>query len=473
MFANNRFRVKVKSSMLAVVGRFGLIVLGMAGTILVSGCSGLQAASPVSAQAAAPAAQSGPATSTPIPTAPAVAAPTYLVQRGDVQNILDVSGRWQPRDQYQLSFPVAGQVRNVNYQQGAGVTKGAVLADLQITSLENQLASAQVNLNAAIANLNATSSVVQNVENAEISLANANLSLNQTTVNSPWTQLATAQTNLNSAKVNVDAAQRTLDSDIGSDQPASVIDQARQSLQSAQTNYANAQTSYYSAAQTYQSHLIDLQKAQNAVVQAQVGLQSAQVNTQVDPTKLQQVETDQLNVQNLQQQIDQSTIKSPIDGIVLDVTIKPGDQVTAYTAVITVGVPQPLEVVANIAYSDASQLSVGLVGVCQPLNHPEQAVQCIVRRVPSSAKDSDQTTRVDAILNLPEGALVETLLPKQISHNVLWLPPQAIRTFQNRTFVVLQTPNGPRSVDVTLGLQTTDRDEIQTGVKEGDIVIGT
>ena len=28
-------------------------------------------------------------TATPIPTAPAVAKPTYLVQRGDVQNILD------------------------------------------------------------------------------------------------------------------------------------------------------------------------------------------------------------------------------------------------------------------------------------------------------------------------------------------------------------------------------------------------
>ena len=73
---------------------------------------------------------------------------------------------------------------------------------------------------------------------------------------------------------------------------------------------------------------------------------------------------------------------------------------------------------------------------------------------------------------MPEGSLVEVKLPKQISHNVLWLPPAAVRTFQNRTYVILQSPAGPRSVDVTLGLQTTDRDEIKTGLNEGDIAIG-
>jgi multidrug efflux pump subunit AcrA (membrane-fusion protein) len=46
-----------------------------------------------------------------------------------------------------------------------------------------------------------------------------------------------------------------------------------------------------------------------------------------------------------------------------------------------------------------------------------------------------------------------------------------IRAFQNRTFVVLQTPDGERAVDVQLGLQTDDRVEIVSGVSEGDVVI--
>ncbi len=63
-------------------------------------------------------------------------------------------------------------------------------------------------------------------------------------------------------------------------------------------------------------------------------------------------------------------------------------------------------------------------------------------------------------------------MPLNVRQNVLWLPPAAVRTFQNRTFVVLQTPDGPRSVDVEIGLRTTDRVEIKSGVREGDVVIG-
>src|SRR5579859_4262537 len=98
----------------------GLITLGAA--VLLAGCSSVPALGSSNSPGAA--AQAGPPTSTPIPTAPAAAPTTYLVQRGDVENLLNVSGRWQPRDQYQLSFPIAGQVRNVNYQQGASVAKG-------------------------------------------------------------------------------------------------------------------------------------------------------------------------------------------------------------------------------------------------------------------------------------------------------------------------------------------------------------
>ena len=114
-----------------------------------------------------------------------------------------------------------------------------------------------------------------------------------------------------------------------------------------------------------------------------------------------------------------------------------------------------------------------MVGVCQVINQPDTAVQCVVRRMPISAQDADQTTRVAATLpNVAEGQLIDIQMPLQVSQNVLWLPPAAIRTFQSRTFVVLQTPDGPRSVDVVLGLQTTDRVEIKSGLKEGDVVIG-
>ena len=129
--------------------------------------------------------------------------------------------------------------------------------------------------------------------------------------------------------------------------------------------------------------------------------------------------------------------------------------------------------VEKTAITDAQKMSVGTVGVCQVLNHPETAVQCVVRRIPSTSKEADQTTRIAASLdNVASDQLIEVQMPLQVSKDVLWLPPSAIRTFQNRTFVVVQTADGPRSFDVTLGLQTTDRVEIKSGVNEGDVAIG-
>src|SRR5579871_4090128 len=69
-----------------------------------------------------------PPTSTPVPTAPSVARPTYLVQRGDVSNIFDFNGRWQPRDQTILSFQVAGSIRRVLVKRGDTVTQNQLLA---------------------------------------------------------------------------------------------------------------------------------------------------------------------------------------------------------------------------------------------------------------------------------------------------------------------------------------------------------
>jgi multidrug efflux pump subunit AcrA (membrane-fusion protein) len=421
----------------------------------------------------APAAQNAAPTSTPIPTAPAVAQPTYLVQRGDVQDILEFSGRWQSRDQLSLAFEVAGAVRRVNVKRGDTVTAGELLSDLQITDLENQLASAQLNLESAQTSLQQGSTTTVSLSDAEVGLANARLSLDKTKEGSPWTNLVSARIGLQNAQNALDNAQRAYDDAISHpEQPASAADNAYQALQSAKLNLKTAQNNYDSAAQNFANYQYGIKQAENAVIQAELTLQQAQQGGG-DVSKIEAVRSAQLSVDQIKAKIANSSLYSPINGVVLEVTIKPGDNVDAFKGVITVGQLEPHEAVASLAINDAQRLSVGVVGVCEVVNHPETAVQCIVRRVPLNAQDADQTTRVAASLdNVADGQLIDIQMPLQVSHNVLWLPPAAVRTFQNRTFVVLQTPSGPRTVDVTLGLQTTDRVEIKTGVNEGDVVIG-
>ncbi|MBN1287205.1 MAG: biotin/lipoyl-binding protein [Anaerolineae bacterium] len=414
-------------------------------------------------------------TSTPIPTAPAVAKPTYLVQRGDVQELLEFTGRWQPRDQMTLSFEVSGLVRKVNVQRNDAVGQGDLLADLDITALEDQLAQAELQLETAMSQQESgTEGSAQSIADAEVALANAHLSLENTKASSPWASVEAARLSLENAKQQLINAQRNYDiarSDPTT--PATTVDSAYQALKSAQNGVKSAETSYFSAAQSFNNHQYQVAQAENAVIQAELALERAR-DAADDASQADAVRSAQLNIDQLKAEIARSSLYAPIDGVILEVTIKPSDQVQAYTTVITIGQPEPKEIIANLAIGDANRLSVGMVGVCQAVNRPETAVQCAVRRIPLSSRDADQTTRIAAALEgLANGELVEAEMPLQVRKDVLWLPPAAIRTFQNRTFVVIQTADGsPRSIDVQLGLQTDDRVEIVSGVNEGDIVVG-
>ncbi len=413
------------------------------------------------------------ATSTPIPTAPVAARPTYVVQRGNVEDIFEFTGRWQPRDQLALSFTINGTVRQVNVQRGDAVSTGDVLADYQIDSLEDQLANAQISLESAMNNLESSATGgLQSVENAQISLANARLSLESTRNNSPWTSVASARANLDAARLSLTQAEQSYREALSHPElPASTVDNAYQSVINAQQQVASAEYNYFSSAQNFANWEISVQQQENNVIQAELNLQRA-IQDQSSGVSDEAVRSAQLNIDQINDDIAQSSLFAPIDGVILDVYITPGESVAAYDTVITIGLPDPKEIIGNLAITDAQRLSVGMIGICQAMNMPETAVQCAVRSMPLTSQDADQTTRVAASLGgLADNQLVQVKMPLEVAADVLWLPPSVIRTFQNRTFVVLQTPDGDRAVDVELGLQTDSRVEVVSGVNEGDIVI--
>jgi multidrug efflux pump subunit AcrA (membrane-fusion protein) len=416
------------------------------------------------------------ATVTPIPTAPAAARPTYTVQRGTVEEVLPFTARWLPRDQYQLSFEVSGAVRSVNVRRGDTVSAGDLLADYQISDLENSLASAELDLETTRLRLESgTDTSAQSIVDAQFSLAGANIDLESTLAGSPWTNLESARLNLEDARRRLEEAERDYEEALSHpENPSSSVDSAYEQLQSARHSVDTAEISYYSAAQNFNSYQYNIQRSENTVIQRELALERALAAGGADPELVNSLISAQMRVDQLKEQIAQSSLYAPIDGVVLEVIISPGDSVQAYTTVITLAIPEPSEAIANLAFNDTQRLDVNMVGTCQVANRPETKVLCAIRQIPLSSRDADQSVRIGAQLEdmATLGQLIDVEMPLQTRENVLWLPPAAIRTFQNRTFVVIQTPDGERVSDVEIGLQTDDRVEIISGVEEGDIVVG-
>ncbi len=442
---------------------FVLIIL----SILITAC-GAQPENNNTAQAAAQV-----VTSTPIPTAPAAARPTYTVQRGTVQEDYTFTGRWRPRDQMELSFEIQGTISAIYVNRGDAISAGDILAQFDTTDLQDQLASAQIQLDTAIANQESEGEGgIEAVEDAEINLANSRLSLEDRENSLPWTSVASARLQLEAAERDLFDAQREYQEAISHpEQSADVVDSAYQQLRNAEDAVKSAEYNYFSAAQSYNSSVIGVQQQENSVIQSELNRDRAVASAQ--GVQDADVRSAQLSVDQIIADIQRSTLYAPMDGVVLEVAVSAGDAVGAFEVVIIIGIPEPKEVIATLPFADTQRLSVGMTGACQLANQPETAVGCIVRQIPLSNQDADQTTRVAASLeNVPDGQLVEVILPLDVRGDVLWLPPAAIRTFQNRVFVVVQTPEGPRAVDVEIGLETDDRVEIISGVNEGDVVEG-
>lgn len=413
------------------------------------------------------------ATATPIPTAAAAQRTTFIVERGTVSEIYEFRARWQPRDQLELAFELNGNVRSVNVQRGDTVSAGSILADLQIDDLEAQLESQLLNLSSAERRLaDDSTNSGDSVTSAQFNVANANLSRESQAAGLPWQSVNNAWANVEAARDDLEAAIRAYEDAVSfPTTAATTVDNLRESVDNAREALARAENDYFSAAASYRQAELNLAQQENNVLEAELALQDTLVSGG-NPDLVDAVLEAQLQVDRTREQITQSTLIAPFDGVVLEVTIRPADTVQAFVGVITLALPEPLEAIANVPFNDTQLLQIGQIGICEEANKPETRVQCIIRQLPLSRNDVDQTTRVAATLpNTISGALIDITMTLSEQVDVLFLPPEAINTFGNRTFVVILTDEGERVQDVTVGLETDERVEILTGVNEGDVVV--
>jgi multidrug efflux pump subunit AcrA (membrane-fusion protein) len=116
--------------------------------------------------------------------------------------------------------------------------------------------------------------------------------------------------------------------------------------------------------------------------------------------------------------------------------------------------------------------------------YPGQTWHGTVRRLPypygsgggtEALASEDKSTRISLggdLSGFQLGDLASVTIVLEEKDDVLWLPPAAIRTFQGRTFVIVQDVDRQRRVDVTIGIESDERVEIVEGLEEGQIVVG-
>ncbi|MCZ7666462.1 MAG: efflux RND transporter periplasmic adaptor subunit [Chloroflexi bacterium] len=150
-------------------------------------------------------------TPTPLPTPIVPEKPVYVVEQGTVVNALKFTGRVSPVQEQALFFKSDGFVDQIFVQRGDMVAAGDVLAQLEITDLQNQLAQANVALETAELRLTQAEQERQDVlAEAAINREKIALQLQQGQVNSNSATLVSAQIELENAQQRLAAAEYEL-----------------------------------------------------------------------------------------------------------------------------------------------------------------------------------------------------------------------------------------------------------------------
>lgn len=506
-----------------------------------------------------------PPTPTPLPPDPALERPTYVVERGEISRLLEITGRVTPVDLVRLAFRRDGRVNAVHVQRGDTVKAGDVLAELEQDDAIDELRNAEDALVAAERELeSARRAQAKEIRERELALEDAQEALAALLPGGEDDKLREAQKALEEAQRELQrtrddrswaktSAERDLEAradalekaqaafsearwdwewvqNYGTDPdnpytigpegeriPNKLTDKqkreyeqrlkdAQSAMESAELAIVEGQRAVERAredeiveiaeaeervaeAQRVVDKLLsgegtkEIQNAQRAVEQARLALEEAREKT-LD-ANIKAVEDAQRALERAREKVQDGQIIAPQDGQVIAIAIEEGSTVTAYEPVVEVADPTNLEFAATLSGEQMRQLTEGQPAEIRLLTRPDLALPAVIRQMPAPygsggsgvVQDRDQTTRFQVLDTMGQELTPGTTVGRitivlERKEDVLWLPPEAVRSFEGRRFVVVREGDRERRVTVRIGIETDEQVEILEGLEEGDVIVG-
>lgn len=172
-------------------------------------------------------------------------------------------------------------------------------------------------------------------------------------------------------------------------------------------------------------------------------------------------------------------LTAPYDGTIVSFTAKKGDSVKAYNKIGTIADLTTLTVAATFSQTDLNYIVTGMDGVVNI--NTVGALAGKVSRLPEVSENSSSDSidhyllvELDAMPEgLSRGTPLTVIVTIERKDDVLLIPVAALRTQNNRNYVIVVEANGAKGeVDVEIGERSTTEVEIVKGLTEGQKVAG-
>jgi RND family efflux transporter MFP subunit len=170
------------------------------------------------------------------------------------------------------------------------------------------------------------------------------------------------------------------------------------------------------------------------------------------------------------EKINDYTIVAPMDGVVLRRDGEIGEIAEVGQILYRVGVPKPLQVVAEVNEEDIPRVQVGQTVLLRTDAFPDRRLEATVRELTPMGDVAAKTFRIKAALPdatpLKPGMSVEANIITREQPNALLVPADALQG--NAVFVVEGSRAHRR--EVKIGIRGAREVEVLAGLKEGERV---
>ena len=353
------------------------------------------------------------------------------IERGDIARSVVATGKIEPLAKVEVKSKASGLVKKVYVDYGDRVKTGQLLVDLDKEQLESQVQAAKANLEAAeAAEQSAEATWQRNIVDAQ-------------GPDVPFLK-STADRNRKLASDGLIAA--------------SVVDDAERAYQLALNKQLSAQRNVAVSK-------ADVARAKAQVAQTEAALASSQ------------------------EDLRNSTIVSPMDGLALSRDVEVGDAVSSIlvlgsqaTLVMTLGDMSTVYVLGKVDQADIGKVYLGQPARIVVESFKEKKFEGKVTKISPLGVDKDNVTTFEVRVSIqnPTGELkanmsanAEIILEEK--HGVLLTPEAAVVYDKDRhTFLEVPDPkadSGRRRVAVTLGISNGVKTELVSGLSEGQKLI--
>jgi HlyD family secretion protein len=353
------------------------------------------------------------------------------VEKGDLAKVVVATGKIQPRSKVEVKSKSSGMVKQLLVDYDDRVKQGQTLVELDKVQLQAVVREAQANLQAA---------------EAARDSATAQLERNKVDAEGPDVPFL---------KLNMERAEQMYKDGVMS----------KSLVEDAEKNYQLALNKQMSAQRNLTVSRAEIAKAEAQVAQAKAALENAE------------------------EDLRNSTIVSPIDGLVLSRDVSVGDGVSSIlilgsqaTLVMTLGDTSEVYVQGKVDEADIGKVYLGQPARIVVESFKDKKFEGKVTRISPFGKEKDNVTTFEVRVSIsnPTGELkanmsanAEIILEEK--KNVLMVPEASLIYDKDRNASVelpdAHAENGRKKIPVKLGISNGVKTEIVSGVTEKQQVI--